>query len=60
MKRISLVLLALVSSLAFADGHKGLDWDTALSGDHRSESTVVGTNTVTRVKRLSFLDCRQR
>ena len=38
MKRISLVLLALVSSLAFADGHKGLDWDTALSGDHRSES----------------------
>lgn len=38
MKRISLVLLAVVSSLAFADGPKGLDWDAALSGDHRSES----------------------
>ena len=41
MKRISLVLLALVSSMAFADGHKGLDWDAALSGDHRSESNVA-------------------
>ena len=38
MKRISLVLLALVSYVAFADDHKGLDWDAALSGDHRSES----------------------
>ena len=41
MKRISLVLLALVSSMAFADGHKGLDWDAAMSGDHRSESNVA-------------------
>ena len=41
MKRTSLVLLALVSSMAFADGHKGLDWDAALSGDHRSESNVA-------------------
>jgi predicted methyltransferase len=41
VKRISLVLLALVSSMAFADGHKGLDWDAALSGDHRSESNVA-------------------
>lgn len=38
MKRISLVLLALVSFWAFADEHKGLDWDAALSGEHRSES----------------------
>lgn len=38
MKRISWVLLALVSSLAFADGHTGLDWDGALNGEHRSES----------------------
>ena len=38
MKRISVVLLTLVSSLAFADVHKGLDWDAALRGDHRSES----------------------
>jgi predicted methyltransferase len=27
--------------MAFADGHKGLDWDAALSGDHRSESNVA-------------------
>jgi predicted methyltransferase len=39
VKRISLVLLTLVSSLAFADDHKGLDWESALSGDHRSESS---------------------
>ena len=38
MKRISLGLLTLVSSLAFADGPKRLDWDAALRGDHRSES----------------------
>jgi predicted methyltransferase len=27
--------------MAFADGHKGLDWDAAMSGDHRSESNVA-------------------
>ena len=40
---------------AFADGHKGLDWDTALSGDHRSESNRGRDQYRHPRERLSFL-----
>ena len=41
MKRFSLVLLALLAPLALADGHKTLDWDTALSGAHRTDANIA-------------------
>ena len=41
MKRFSLVLLALLTPLALADGHKTLDWDTALSGAHRTDANIA-------------------
>ena len=41
MKRFSLVLLALLAPLALADGHKTLDWDTALSGSHRADANIA-------------------
>ena len=37
MKQITWIAVALMSSLAFADGHKELAWDAALTGEHRSE-----------------------
>ena len=41
MKRFSLVLLALLAPLALADGHKTLDWATALSGAHRTDANIA-------------------
>ena len=41
MKRFSLVLLVILAPLALADGHKTLDWETALSGAHRTEANIA-------------------
>ena len=41
MKRFSLVLLVILAPLALADGHKTLDWDTALSGSHRTDANIA-------------------
>ena len=37
MKQITWIAVALMSPLAFADGHKELAWDAVLTGEHRSE-----------------------